>query len=148
MRKQIGYVALVIAVGILVWALGYRKRTEEELNRVYYPTLYSEVIRAIDPVSKQAVSFEIKWHEEVGPGLKGTEPTRLLKYPDKSQAVTLVRRWDRKEYSFDIRSPGFNDYTLTVKPADWYMNSEVADQTREVVLTPVEAKRGNTPEVK
>ena len=148
MRKQIGYVALVIATGFLGWAWGNHKRTEEELNRVYYPTLYSEVIRAIDPVSKQAVNFEIKWHEEVGPGLKGTEPTRVLKYPDKSQAVTLVRRWDRKEYSFDIHSAGFNDYTLTVKPADWYMNSEVAGQTREVVLEHVEAKLGNTPEEK
>ena len=148
MRKQISYVALVIAVGILVWALGYRKRTEEELNRVYYPVLYSEVIRAIDPASKQAVNFEIKLHEEVDPGLKGTEPTRVLKYPDKSQAVTLVRRWSRKEYSFDILAPGYNNYTLTIEPADRNINSDVADQTLEVVLEPLKTRRGNTPEEK
>lgn len=142
MRKQIGYVGLVMATGFLGWAWGNHQRTEEELNRVYYPTLFSEVIRAMDPVSKQAVNFEIRWHEEVGPGLKGTEPTRVMRYPDKSQAVTLVRRWDRKEYAFDICAPGFNDYTLTIKPADWHMISEVADQTREVVLVPVEARRG------
>ena len=153
MRKQIGYVALVIAVGIFVWALGFRKRTEEELHRVYYPSLYSEVIRAVDPVSMQAVDFEIKWHEEVDSGIKGTEPTRVLKYPDKSQAVTLVRRWDqgrwnKGDYSFDIRSPGFSDYTLTIKPAKEYLISDVADQIREVVLSPVEAKRGDTPQEK
>ncbi len=145
MRKQIGLVALVIAVGVLGWAWGDRKRTEHELNTVYYPTLYSEVILAIDPVTKESVNFEIKLLDEVSPSLKGTEPTRILKYPDKSQAVTLVRRHDRKQYSFEIHAPGYGKHTISIKPAESYLRACVADEVLQVVLTPVEVGRGNFP---
>ena len=142
MRGRFGTVALVIAVGILGWAWGSHKRTEEELNSVYYPILYSEVIKAVDQGSKQAVDFQISWNEDVSPNLKGTEPTRVLKYPDKSQAVTIVRRRDKKNYAFEISSEGYKPYPITIEPAEWYINSDVMDEVLVVELEaiPIAAK--------
>lgn len=142
MRKPISYIALVISVGILGWAWGARKRTDEELNSVYYPTLYSEVIRAIDPATKQSVDFEIKWREEISPSLK-SEPTRVLKFPDKTQSVTLLRRHDREEYSFDIHAAGYKNYNYIMKPAQRHLYANVMGEVVEVVLTPMETGNGN-----
>ena len=136
MRKQIGYVALVIAVGILVWSFGFRKRTEEELNSVYYPILFSEVIRAVDQDTKQAVDFRINWLEEVSPSLKGTEPTRVLKYPDKSQVVMIIRRGHKKTYSFEIVADGYKPHQVTFDRAEWFIDADVGDVALVFELVP------------
>ncbi len=140
MRTRIGTIALVVAVGVLGWAWGSHKRTEEELNSVFYPILYSEVIKVIDHDTKQAIDFRIMWHEEVAPGIKGTEPTRVLKYPDKSQAITIIRRGRQKNYSFMIRADGYKPHPVRIEPAEWYLLSNLSE---EVMVIDLEAEPSN-----